>query len=243
VTSASHLFLPAGYQRRTAALSRNTAEDGRAYWDGDREFNASQSQWHVYELARLRAAGLSRPRVWDVGSGIGTKLIRLVDRTPGALGVGFDQPFAIEVAQARAGDRTKFVSTDLESFAPRDCESPDVVVCADVIEHLENPIGLLSGLRTCCKPTSSVFISTPDRVRLHGSKNLTPTNLLHVQEWTADEFCRMVECVGFRVVTVRYFPPTRLGFNWRCAKLYADLIRRLRTVRFTMCFELALAEL
>ncbi len=238
--SAKQLFLPDNYDRRGSAVAANTIDDGEGYWAPRKRYNASESQWHVYELAQQRARERNARIVWDVGCGIGTKLIRLVGQIPDARGIGFDQPFAVGIARAQAPDRTQFVAADLNSFAPNCLDAPDLIVCADVLEHLEDPVGLLHELKSRCGPRTTVLVSTPDRIRLHGRENLHPINPLHVQEWSVEEFRNLAEYVGFRVAAVRHYPPTRMRASWRCAALCASLLRRCGTTRITMCFELGL---
>lgn len=63
----------------------------------------------------------------------------------------------------------------------------DMVICADVIEHVENPEELIT-LINSIKSRFIVF-STPDRSLIQGADQLgPPRNLHHVREWSFDEF-------------------------------------------------------
>lgn len=66
----------------------------------------------------------------------------------------------------------------------------DLIVCADVIEHVENPDLLLENLSASDCP---VIISTPDRNRIQDqSKDGPPKNTGHIREWTSLQFARLV---------------------------------------------------
>ena len=62
----------------------------------------------------------------------------------------------------------------------------DIVICADVIEHLLNPDELLE----CMARIDSEFIvlSTPDRDLLTKGVDGPPDNNAHVREWNFEEF-------------------------------------------------------
>lgn len=68
--------------------------------------------------------------------------------------------------------------------------SADLVICADVIEHLEDPDELLAFInRIHCK---NVILSTPSRDLLYHFWNRgywgPPKNKHHIREWSASEF-------------------------------------------------------
>ena len=234
----SELFLPRDYQRRMSAISLNTNGDGEAYWGSGKKFNASESQWHVYESVRKSMQNSRHPVVWDVGCGTAVKLHRLVSTNPSSQGCGFDQRYAIRAAQQLGSERLQFCACDLEHFKSEGNPSPTHIVCADVIEHLGDPLQLLRRIREYCGQDTSVFVSTPDRTRLHGLSNRSPTNQLHVQEWTAPEFQNLAQASGFTTESIVHFPPMRLGLNLRSARLYGQLLCSRFTTRITMCFHL-----
>jgi hypothetical protein len=236
------LFLPTDYVRRTSAVALNTNGGGEAYWGEGKSFNASESQWHVYEWARVSMLNSANPVVWDIGCGMAVKLHRLIASHPSAQGFGFDQPYAIGAASRIASDRLKLLACDLESFDSGGIPLPTHIICADVIEHLQDPASLLRRILGYCQPDTSVFVSTPDRTALHGPANRSPSNPLHVQEWTPTEFGQLVQSSGFAVESIRHFPPMRLGLNFRSARLYGHLLFSRLTTRITMSFHLRPAD-
>jgi SAM-dependent methyltransferase len=104
-------------------------------------------------------------RVLDVGCATGYLAAELTRRGCTVDGVEFD-PVAAE--QARAPGRCREVVVgDLESPLTREAVTalgrPDVVVCADVLEHLRDPWAVLAWLRTLLDPADGrAVISVPN---------------------------------------------------------------------------------
>jgi len=95
-------------------------------------------------LRRLRAAGLSREhRVLDYGCGIGL-LVEYLRLRGYADAHGYDA-FAPGFDDASLLERRY-----------------DFIVCQDVIEHVDDPLGLLSRLRGMLEPGGVVSVGTPD---------------------------------------------------------------------------------
>ncbi len=231
-------FLPVDYRRQLSAVAANCHQDGASYWGAGRSFNARYSQWAVYQHARALASRKHCPVIWDVGCGVGLKLSDVVGSIQGAYGVGFDQPYAIAQAINGQSLRVAFRAADLSDFDAASEPSPDVIVCADVIEHLANPSDLLARLRSSCSPKTAVVISTPDRHRLHGEFNRSPVNPMHVQEWNVREFRQLVNASGFQVESVQHFAPTKFVWSARCIRLYLGLVAARASLFSSMCFEL-----
>jgi SAM-dependent methyltransferase len=106
-------------------------------------------------------------RVLDVGCATGYLAAELTRRGCVVDGVEFD-PAAAE--QARAPGRCREVVVgDLEAPLTREAVEamlgatrPDVVVCADVLEHLRDPWGTLAWLRTLLGADGRAVVSVPN---------------------------------------------------------------------------------
>lgn len=207
-TSSDLFFLPWRYVDNPV---RSNDRDGAAFWDqpGD---NDARYQDPVYRwAARLVTAG--RSRVLDVGCGSGDKLVRRVgDRADEWLGV--DQESGIAAARQRWGAHPangRWLAADLsldDTWQDLCSFGADLVICADVIEHLDDPVELLQRLRGAVRPGGRVLLSTPDRSRLEGRDPIgPPLNPRHVREWAAPELRLLVDAAGFEVLRVRHLLP------------------------------------
>lgn len=192
------LRLPPGYRKNPPASDDSTS----TYWDADEVRLADQWQAHVYRLAQGLAGGRT---VVDIGCGTGGKLAKYVAPVASRC-IGIDQSSGIAVARAQHPDG-EWVEADLREDAAWDhvrSFEPDLVICSDVIEHVPDPVGLLRRLRSL---GGRLLISTPDRSILPGaSAEGPPASHLHIREWTADEFRRLLGDSGLEVVEHHHFP-------------------------------------
>lgn len=107
---------------------------------------------------RLPAAG----SIVDIGCGVGDLLTEVVRRRPGLRVAGLDfSGKAVEGARAAMpqGDFQRFT---IERTLPYADASFDVVLCTDVLEHLEYPRAVAAELVRICKPGGLVAIVVPD---------------------------------------------------------------------------------
>lgn len=199
-----HYFLPWGYARNPQA-SADAA--GTPYW-AEPSLNSVLYQEPVYRAARRLVKKRGLQTVLDVGTGSGVKLERyLMDAADRV--VGLDQGSAIEIARERC-DGITWIDGDLmdsSTWEQLDLE-PDLIVCADVVEHVEDPVRLLRGIRRTLKPGARLLVSTPDRLRFDRPDQLGPPgNPRHVREWTTDEFELFLESCGLEIESRhRYLP-------------------------------------
>lgn len=76
----------------------------------------------------------------------------------------------------------------------------DVIVCADVIEHMDNPDVLLEIIRRHSNNSSTIVISTPERDNIRGLDHFgPPPNPTHVREWNQGELVGYFKKQGFKV--------------------------------------------
>ena len=81
-----------------------------------------------------------------------------------------------------------------------------MLVCADVIEHLVDPTGLLLALRALLEHAPVALLSTPERVLVRGADDQgPPANVAHVREWALDELVALSTAAGL--------PPTFAGLT------------------------------
>lgn len=195
----STFCLPEGYVAN--ANVPRTRLDG--FWTPTRLRETRKFQHHVYRWAAsfVRRQGLTS--VLDVGCGCAWKLQRhilpLCEDVTGA-----DTAHALEAARG-FGVRCNFVEIDLEQ--PRQAwRTVDLVICADVLEHLDNPDPALALCRDSAGDSGLVLLSTPERHRLRGRAAMACTKPDHVREWSRAEFLSYLRSRGLLPVRSRLFP-------------------------------------
>lgn len=224
--------IAAGYRQQPAALTRDDAASGPEsapeYWNPQRIAAAARYQHHVYAWAATLIRRHHLRSVLDLGCGPGIKLARLVapafgSRLPDATIEGWDQASAVTAARA-AGSPGVYRVIDLEHPEPPIAgQTFDLIICADVLEHLIDPDPAMRLIAQLCRRGTRVLLSTPDRARLHGRDCMESTKPEHIREWAAPEFERYIQTRGFRIDMVRHFPadqaPLHLGradeLRWR----------------------------
>lgn len=141
---------------------------------------ADEWQREVYELAQEWFYSQGCESVLDIGCGNGTKLLRHfsdvsmtgteVEPTLSWLQKQYPQYSWVEAGKTQA--------------------SYDMVICSDVIEHVQDPDALL--LEILRHKPRVVVLSTPARELIPGAALGPPRNKHHVREWTSEEFMKYV---------------------------------------------------
>ena len=156
-------------------------------WDDTNHHN-DEFQREVYLLAqKLMKQNSQWNQVIDIGCGSGFKLVKYLGDYET---IGVDLPIALGFLNRTYPERDwREYSEHL--FAT--C-SPDILVCSDVIEHVEEPDYFLQNL-LLYDTVKKFIISTPDRVMVRGPRSLgPPANRAHYREWTTSEFKQYLQC-------------------------------------------------
>lgn len=138
-----------------------------------------------YQREVYAAAAEEDPeRVLDIGCGSGNKLLRhFADVETVGLEVQENLPYLLNAYPERDWRLSDFSSPPSGRF--------DVVICADVIEHIPNPDALMDFIYEI--DFGVLFLSTPERRLLYGhDHDGPPRNEGHCREWTQDEFAEYV---------------------------------------------------
>ena len=164
-------FLPEGYTERLDAPQMYD-EGGTDEWQDE-----------VYREAAKLADVFDLRAIADIGTGSGFKLIKYFQNYHT---VGYDLEPAI--VKLRHKYPTKCWQVLESDFG---CYSADLVICSDVIEHINDPDFFLANLKSAYN--AWFVISTPDRKLLErypkwGKKMGPPSNGCHVREWAFNEF-------------------------------------------------------
>lgn len=174
--------------------------------DLDLSHEADSSHWHVADLIG------SAKRVLDVGCSTGYFAQALAGRGNEVLGVEYDDASA-DSARSRG---LEVLTGDLETL---DLESHfgtasfDVVVYADVLEHLRDPLPVLRRTHALLRPGGFVVVSLPNIAHgdvrlalLDGRFDYTETGILdntHTRFFTRTTLTRFVRDAGFAVAELR----------------------------------------
>ncbi len=168
VGHAATYFIHEGYQHRTEI----------EYFDD----TGLTDEWQleVYQFAREVFDDKQLAKVCDIGCGSAYKLIR---KFGGCDFVGLDVSSTCLWLKKKY-PYFKWIELD---FANPPSLQADLVIAADVIEHVLDPNALLSYIATV--NPQYIVLSTPDRNLFRsGTHNGPPLNPMHVREWSFAEF-------------------------------------------------------
>jgi SAM-dependent methyltransferase len=179
-------FIKAGY-----CINHGT----ETYLDNDK--NAGVYQLPVYS----KCASLINEHnsVLDLGCGHGVKLRDFINPICTNI-VGVDFQHSIDYCKS---------NHDFGEWFVDNIEDPlylgrkfDLIICSDVIEHLNDPNNLFDYLRVHSHKDTMIVLSTPERDLHHGENHIgPPMNKTHVREWNASELKAYIEYSGYEVLS------------------------------------------
>ncbi|MHA2181427.1 MAG: class I SAM-dependent methyltransferase [Promethearchaeota archaeon] len=144
--------------------------------------NTDNYQDIIYEKAFQFFSGKNCNNVLDLGCGSAYKLFKYFgDSSP----TGVDLPETVEFLKDKYPTGNWLVS-DFEN-PPK--ERYDMVICADMIEHVMHPDEVFEFINNL--DFQYLILSTPDRDRIKNYDkflNGPPRNKCHVREWSSEEF-------------------------------------------------------
>ncbi len=194
----------------------NFGSGGRArLWNLVYEDLATTTVWQpdVYAQAAELAESVGAVQVVDFGCGSGEKLLHFFEGRRRQL-FGVDFRGSLRLARNRSSaavwrECNLALWSDLRGvegvLATGD---PQLLIAADVIEHLSDPRPLVGTIRNMLlrNARSRAVISTPDRHRTRGpGRDGPPLNPCHIREWLLPELGRALISAGLI--------PTRLAYT------------------------------
>ena len=142
-------------------------------------------------------------RVIDVGCGAGYLLVDLQRRGFECLGIDFN-PDLVRVANERFGVPARV--DDVRNLAAIGARF-DVALLSHVLEHVDDPIGLLRHIRQIMNPGGFLVIEIPNRNSYSVGQSLRKGTCAggdypphHITFWSTTSFRRALERAGFSVV-------------------------------------------
>ncbi|HLV24286.1 MAG TPA: methyltransferase domain-containing protein [Moheibacter sp.] len=146
----------------------------------DKTESTDEWQKEVYEYAQNFMLKNNYKKVVDFGCGSGFKMMKYFQNFE-SVGVEVEETYKFLVENHP--DQKWYNADKLNT----EILETDLVICADVIEHVLNPDEFLDSLNKI--KFKHLIISTPDRLTLHGSFHFgPPKNPFHIREWTCREF-------------------------------------------------------
>lgn len=222
------------YCIREDYVSREQAEtyvdDPADYWNESRIAVSGFYQYPVYQRAAELAAGMDQCAFVDIGCGYPRKARELILPVTRDITL-IDQPSMQGVVEEKFPEM-KFVPLDLQAGSQGLQSRFDLVVCADVVEHLLDPDPLLQLIRELLAPGGLAVISTPEREMQRGKGCLSSPIAEHVREWNAAEFARYLTGSGFEIAEHDCIPIGRLS---GLEQTLLPLLQRLSSRRYLGC--------
>lgn len=166
------------------------------------EDDASYFQVDVYRFAKILIVEKNIRSVLDIGCGFGNKLREFIMPVCKDI-TGIDSEYCIDHCK-RTHQFGTWIVDDIENSHLHLHRTFDLILCADVIEHLLEPNNLLDYIRLCSDSRTLIILSTPERDKVAGGRTMgPPANPAHVREWNASEFHDYVEYAGFEIMDHR----------------------------------------
>jgi 2-polyprenyl-3-methyl-5-hydroxy-6-metoxy-1,4-benzoquinol methylase len=175
---------------------------------------------HVYELFKHYIGA----RVLEVGSGIGTISLRLVDHAEMVVGIEPNPNCVGPLKEAIAGHpRFTLKECHLEECDPGELAADrfDTVVCVNVLEHIEDDVAALRTFRNSIVPHGHVVIFVPAVQAAYGPLD---AELGHYRRYSRARLARAFAEAGLEVVKLRYTNPIGLA-GW----MYNSHVTKSRT--------------
>lgn len=165
----------------------------------DNTSNTDGWQNEVYQYARAVLDQSKLNKVADVGCGSGYKLVKYFDDVST---IGYD----LEPTLSWLKDKYPKKTWKKSNFDSKEVDRADLVISADVVEHVPDPNAFLSYL---LKFSAQYYVvSTPDRALMGAARQYgPPVNPSHVREWTHKEFAYYVSSHGFHILDARVYKP------------------------------------
>lgn len=152
-------------------------------------------QKEVYKYAESLAKENNFKKIIDVGCGSGYKLIKNFASNYDFIGMDIRETYNYLIETYPEYDWLDGEKADFSKL------EADLVICADVIEHVKDPNELLSKIKSI-SGVKIIVLSTPDRLLARGWYDYgPPKNYTHIREWNGKEFAKYIKSQNLEVVS------------------------------------------
>ncbi len=119
-------------------------------------------QFYLEEINKSK-----NPQVLDIGCYIGTVLFTLPKVNKNAKYVGIDISdgvisYAEALAKTRGERNITFLTHNANAKLPFNKNQFDIILCLELIEHVENPLEVFEDIKRILKPGGTLIVSTPN---------------------------------------------------------------------------------
>lgn len=145
-------------------------------------------------------------RVLDLGAGIGTFTALLAQRAKQVVALEPDPAFH-PALERRFGesDSVSVLPVGAESLTPEAVGEPfDSVVCFNVLEHIEDDLGTLRGVRSVLRPGGRLLLLVPAHPQLYGAVDRA---VAHCRRYRRSQLGKLINDAGMSPREVRYVNP------------------------------------
>jgi len=198
--------------KRPTAVSDPSLADQRHYWDARWDRTRAPNEWMLRQgdaiLAFVGSLGLVRPKVLDVGCGIGWLTGRLARLGP-TTGVDLSER-AIALARKQFPDVGFVAANVFETGLP--AGHFDLVVSQEVIAHVSDQPGLLDRIANTLKPGGYLVVTTANKLVMDRI-DFGPDPDAHIKRWLDLKALKRLLCQRFEVLgTTSVLPMGCRGF-------------------------------
>lgn len=200
-----------------------------AFWSGERieATERYQYQYYVYRSCRDLVRSRGYKSVLDVGSGPPLKTKTLLAPYLDEI-LLIDVPSVLDLAKQILPE-AQFMPVDLENIDLDLSRTFDLILCADVLEHLLDPDNCVRFVKRHLSPYGLAVFSTPERDYLRGRDCNYSPKPEHVREWNSDEFADYLASRGFELLEQFRVPQMRVSqAEFLCSRLLSRLVRNRR---------------
>lgn len=225
----NNFFIKKDYQINP---SLKTEGNGKIYWTKNRITTEHiNAQYYVYKYSKKLIKRENLKSVIDIGCGNAEKLIKIIYPICKNISV-IDESRIIDVLEKKY-KFINFYRDDLNDPKLNIKDKFDLIICADVIEHIENPSVLLNYIKNLAHKNTLIIISTPERDILRGYTNKQSPNKTHIREWNKNEFYNYLKSNDFFIIIHKNIQAFRIHINFKnnYQKIKKQLLDTLITLK------------